>query len=94
VLHLSRLNLQVLQQPKAARRDAIACKHSAEELLVVYNDLLGYAFQHADIQAALTAVLIPTLPDALGWFCSHVPPERVCVVWLLMVVTLVGSTVE
>jgi hypothetical protein len=75
-LHLYCMKLELLQEPEAARRDAIASKRSAEELGVVYNDLVGYAFQHADIQAALSAVQIPTLPDALDWLCMHVPPER------------------
>lgn len=65
-----------MQEPEASRSDAKARKRSAEELGTVYNDLVGYAFQHADIQAALTAVQGSSLPDALDWLCMHLPPER------------------
>lgn len=66
----------VLQEPEPTRQDAKARKRSAEELNVVYNDLVGYAFQHQDIQSALTAVQGSSLSDALDWLCMHVPPDR------------------
>jgi hypothetical protein len=55
---------------------AVPPKQTADELRMIYNDLVGYGFQQADIQVALTTVKGSSLRDALDWLCMHVPPGR------------------
>jgi hypothetical protein len=49
---------------------------SAEELRVVYRDLIGHGFRAVDVQEAFRALLDITDHAALDWLCMHVAPEH------------------